>query len=92
MNDKKIRTVQVNDRGQVVIPEDVRNDLGIKGGSTLVMIKKEDEIVLKKESSVLEAIDSDAIFWKAISAASLQRAWGKEDEIWDKIAKKNLKR
>ncbi len=32
----------------------------------------------------LDIEENDDAFWKAISAASLQRAWGKEDEIWDK--------
>lgn len=32
---RKIRTVRVNARGQIVIPEDVRKDLGIVGESYL---------------------------------------------------------
>ena len=45
---KKIRTVKVNERGQIVIPEEIRNDLGIKESSILVVIEENNEIVLKK--------------------------------------------
>lgn len=90
MNNKKkwrIRTVAVNERGQIVIPEDIRKDMGIEGTDTLVIIEKEGEIVIKKESEVLAALGEDA-FWKALARESMGRAWGKEDELWDKIAKK----
>lgn len=82
---QRIRTVKVNERGQVVIPEDFRRDFGISGNDTLVMIEKGDELVLKKESEVFEAIEDK--FWSALSHASMRKAWGKEDEIWNKISK-----
>ncbi len=86
MNTKKrIRTVGVNERGQLVIPEDIRKDFGIKGTTTLVMIEKGREIILRKESDVLETLESDDKFWKALSGASMAKAWEKEDEIWDRL-------
>ena len=81
---RRIRTVSVNERGQIVIPEDIRRDFGIAGDTTLVMIEREKEIVLRKESEVLNAIEEDK-FWKSLSQASMAKAWSKEDEIWGKI-------
>ena len=81
----KIRTVRVNERGQLVIPEDIRKDFGIKGSTTLVLIENNGEIVIKKESEVFAALEDK--FWKALSQTSIKRAWSKEDEVWDKIAK-----
>ncbi len=49
----KIRAVIVNDRGQIVIPDDIRTDLGIEAGSALVLIQKGNEITMKKESDFL---------------------------------------
>ncbi len=92
MNNKKkgrIRTVAVNERGQIVIPEDIRKDFDIENATTLVIIERNGELIIKKESEVLNALDEDA-FWKAVSRESLKRAWDKEDEIWDKIARKDL--
>ena len=90
MNDKKsrIRTVNVNERGQIVIPEDIRKDLGIVDSTTLVMIEKDGEILIRKENDVLLALDDDS-FWRSVAKESLKRAWNKEDNAWDKIAKKD---
>ncbi len=84
---ERIRTVNLGKRGQFVIPEDIRKDLGIKGGATLVLIEKMSEIVIKKESDVIKAIEGEDIFWKTLSEEAMRRAWSKEDEIWDKIVK-----
>ena len=85
MNIKKIRTVAVNERGQIVIPEDVRNDIGIDKSSTLVLIERGNEIVLKRESDVFETIESEDKFWRILSHEGMKKAWSKDDEIWDKI-------
>jgi|SRR3989344_2349164 len=85
---RKIRTVSVNERGQIVIPEDIRRDLGITKDSTLIMIESDDEMVLKKEKDVLEAIKGEDDFWRIVARGSMKSAWSKEDEIWDKIYKR----
>mgnify|MGYP001566412762 FL=1 len=85
---RKLRTVNLNERGQIVIPEDIRKDFGIKGATTLIIIEKNDELVLKKESDILESMESDK-FWKFLSRKAMKRAWSKEDKIWDKIYKEN---
>lgn len=87
MKSGKIRTVVANERGQIVIPEDMRKELGIHGRTTLVLVRQDNEIVVKKELDVLGAIDDES-FWKAVSKASMIRAWGKEDDVWDDIARK----
>lgn len=86
-NTKKIRTVSVNERGQIVIPEDIRKDFGIDSRSTLVLIERKEEIVLKKESDILKAVEDEDRFWKALSQEALKGAWGREDDIWNKIYK-----
>lgn len=89
MKKGKIRTVTVNERGQIVIPEDMRRDIGIESSDTLVLIEKNGEIVIKKESEIMSAVEEDA-FWRSISRESLKRMWGKEDEIWDKFAREDM--
>ena len=85
MNNKRIRTVTVNERGQIVIPEDVRKDFGIHKDSTLVLIERNKEILLRKEADVLERVEEDDKFWKDLTKGSLKRAWSKEDDVWDQI-------
>jgi len=91
MNKKetRIRTVSVNERGQIVIPEEIRDDMGIKANSTLVLIENDGEITIKKEMDVISAIDEDSL-WKKLSQESLLHMWEKEDAVWDKIARKDL--
>ncbi|MBI3036015.1 AbrB/MazE/SpoVT family DNA-binding domain-containing protein [Candidatus Woesearchaeota archaeon] len=85
-NIRKIRTVNLNERGQIVIPEDIRKDFGLDKTATLVMIEKGDEIVLRRESDVLRLIGEEK-FWIALSREGMKSAWDKEDEVWDKIYK-----
>lgn len=88
---KRLRTVNINERGQIVIPEDIRKDFGLKGHSTLVIIEKKDEIILKKESDILMAMEDEDRFWGHFSIEAMKRAWSKEDEVWDKIFKQSIK-
>ena len=67
-----IDTTKMSSRGQVVIPLDMRTD--IKEGDKLIVIRKEDEIILKK------SIPETAI----LSEKSFAKTWlnKEEDEAW----------
>ena len=67
-----IDTTKMSSRGQVVIPLDMRQD--IKEGDKLIVIRRDDEIILKK------SIPESAI----LSEKSLSKTWmnKEEDEIW----------
>lgn len=78
--ERRIRTVKVNDRGQLVIPEDVRQDLHIEVNTTLVLLQRGDEIVLRKEADVLNDLEGG---WRDITRHALARAWDTEDDVWD---------
>ncbi len=67
-----IDTTKMSSRGQVVIPLDMRKD--IKEGDKLIVIRKDNEIILKK------SIPESAI----LSEKSFAKTWlnKKEDEAW----------
>ena len=67
-----IDTTRMSSRGQVVIPLDMRE--GINEGDKLIIIKKDNEIILKK------SIPESAI----LSEKSFAKIWlnKKEDEAW----------
>ncbi len=67
-----IDTTKMSSRGQVVIPLDMRED--IKEGDKLIIIRKDNEIILKK------SIPETAI----LSEKSFAKTWlnKKEDETW----------
>lgn len=85
----KLKTVQMNERGILVIPEEIREDLGLKGRTNLVLIESGNEIILKKEEDVVGLVSQrEDEVWKRLSEESLRRAWEKEDNVWDTIEKK----
>ena len=67
-----IDTTKMSSRGQVVIPLDLRK--GINEGDKLIVIRKDDEIILKKNISE----------WTLLSEKSLAKTWlnKEEDEAW----------
>jgi AbrB family looped-hinge helix DNA binding protein len=67
-----IDTTKMSSRGQVVIPLEMRKD--IKEGDKLIVIRKENEIILKK------SIPESAI----LSEKSFAKTWlnKEEDEAW----------
>jgi len=68
----QIDTTKMSSRGQVVIPLDMRKD--INEGDKLIVIRKDDEIILKKSIP-------EMALW---SEKSLAKTWlnKKEDEAW----------
>lgn len=70
-----IDTTRMSSRGQVVIPLEMRS--GIKEGDKLIVIRKDDEIVLKK------SIPESALW----SEKSLAKTWlnKEEDRIWKNL-------
>lgn len=79
--------VKVSGKGQVVIPKEVREKLGIKTGGKLVVIVRDDDIILRKIekisvsemssriSSVVEKenIDVDKLIMEAVEWARKQK-------------------
>ncbi|MDD5148537.1 MAG: AbrB/MazE/SpoVT family DNA-binding domain-containing protein [Candidatus ainarchaeum sp.] len=81
---ERIRTVIMNSRGQIVIPEEIRNNKGMKPKEALVLIERENELVLKKESDVARQVMAEEPFWAALSQKALEKIWNnKEDDIWE---------
>ena len=77
-----IKTVRVSEKGQIAIPQSVRNSLGISKGDELVLFQVGEEILLKKTQEVLEK------FGCAIaSEQSLAKTWltPEEDELWKNL-------
>jgi AbrB family looped-hinge helix DNA binding protein len=73
---KGIATTKMSSKGQVVIPEDVRNALGLEAGSQFVVVGEGDVVVLKKVTPPAMS-DFDEILQEArrqARQAGMQRA------------------
>ena len=70
-----IDTTKMSSRGQIVIPLDMRKD--INEGDKLIVIRKDDEIIIKK------SIPETALW----SEKSLAKTWlnKEENEIWKNL-------
>ena len=50
--DPLIDVTKVSDKGQVVIPKDIRDKLGFKEGTRLIVVATEDAVVLQRIEAV----------------------------------------
>ncbi len=88
-----IQTIKVSSRGQVVIPEEMRNHLNIKEGTKLVTIEREGKIVMEPEESFLQKIQQSEGLkekkgWLLVAEKSLSPWWDtpEEEKEWSKYA------
>jgi AbrB family looped-hinge helix DNA binding protein len=79
----EVATTKMSSKGQVVIPEEIRNRLGLKAGTKFVVVGREDTLILK---AIAEPSMDD--FDKLISEARKQarRAGMKRADIASAIA------
>ena len=80
-----VQTVRVSDRGQIVIPARIRRRLGLRKGSTLVLIENHGRIMLTRGERV---VDLPAEFSGLLkhTDARFKELWANEaDEVWDAL-------
>ena len=82
--------ISVSSKGQIVIPERMRNKHGIKQGTKLVLIEKDNSLILKREDDVMKQLDENEIKekfgWLLVAEKSLKNIWDnpKDEKIWSK--------
>lgn len=84
-----IKTVRVSDKGQIAIPQTIREKMGINKGDDLVLFQIDNKILLEKAQNVAEKIEDDFKDIAKFSEKSLKSVWdNKKDDIWNKYLKK----
>ena len=83
-----IETITVSSRGQIVIPERVREELSILEGMKLILIEDEDRIILEKEDHFLKKIKEheERRAWIALGESAFTKVWdnAKDEKAWKK--------
>jgi len=79
-----VATTKLSSKGQIVIPEEVRNQLGLKAGDQFVVMGESDAVILKTITPP-SIRDFDAIIEKARKQARATRM--KRSDIAKAIAK-----
>ncbi len=83
-----IETIKVSSRGQIVIPERVREELGIEEGEKLVLIKDQNRVILEKENDFLQSLRDreERKSWIALGEKAFSKIWDnkKDERVWKK--------
>lgn len=81
-----VRTLTVSEKGQVVLPADVRRAMGIGKGTELVLVFDGGRILLQKEGQAAATLGEDFTDLLAATETALQGVWeNDEDEAWDRV-------
>ena len=84
-----MKTIKVSDKGQISIPQLMRETLGIKRGDELVVIQIDNKILLEKSQKIEERMRDDFKDILKFSEKSLKEVWdNKSDDIWNRYLKK----
>ncbi len=84
----KVKTIRVSDKGQISIPLDIREEIGIKKGDELILIESNGKILLEKQEKASNKLKSGFKDILKFSEDSLKSVWdNKQDDIWNKYLK-----
>lgn len=87
--DMEFKTIKVSEKGQIVIPTEIRKELKIKKGEQLLLIRKGRKIMIEKPEEISRAAKKDFQDMLILSESTLSKIWNnKEDEVWNKYLKK----
>jgi AbrB family looped-hinge helix DNA binding protein len=83
-----IKTIRVSEKGQIAIPQIIREQMGIEQGDELVLLQIEGRILLEKAQKTEEKLLDNFKDILKFSEQSLTEVWdNKEDEIWSQYLK-----
>ncbi len=78
--------IKVSSRGQIVIPEGIRQKYGIKQGTKLILVEQKDSLLLKKEDFLERELvgDKDDYGWLVVAESTLKDVWdnAKDEKLW----------
>lgn len=84
-----MKTITVSEKGQIAIPNKIREDLGIEQGDELVIIQFKDKILIEKAQRTEQILKDDFKDILKFSENSLKEIWNnKSDDIWSKYLKR----
>jgi AbrB family looped-hinge helix DNA binding protein len=83
-----IKTIRVSEKGQIAIPQIIREQMGIQQGDELVLLQIEGRILLEKAQKTEEKLLDNFKDILKFSEQSLTEVWdNKEDKIWSQYLK-----
>lgn len=79
-----IRTVKVSEKGQIAIPADVRERIGLKKGDELILLQDGGKILLQKTQAMTARMRGEFDYLVKNSEQVFAKLWSnKKDDAWD---------
>ena len=76
-----MKTIKVSEKGQIALPQTMRETLGIEQGDELIVIQLDNKILLEKSQKVEQSMKDDFRDILKFSEMVLAKDWNsKEDE------------
>lgn len=83
-----LKTVSVSEKGQIAIPREIRELLGIKKGDRLVLTTKNKKLLIQKATNLSKQMEDDFDDLIGYSELLLKKLWlNKKDDVWNKYLK-----
>ncbi len=82
----EIKTIKMSEKGQISIPQDVRESMRLKKGEKLILVAEGGKITIQKADALLGRLfDSERFSTMLASERTLKKDWdNKYDERWNK--------
>ncbi len=81
-----LKTINVSEKGQIAIPREIQESLGIKKDDRLVVTTKDKKILIQKAANVERHVEDNFQDLPRYSEPSLEKLWNnkKDDVAWRK--------
>ncbi|MBI3050848.1 AbrB/MazE/SpoVT family DNA-binding domain-containing protein [Candidatus Woesearchaeota archaeon] len=81
-----VKTVKVSEKGQIAIPLDIREAMGLKKGDELVLIQQGDKVLMEKGATVSGMLRDEFTGMLKLSEKTAKELWDNEfDEVWNNV-------
>lgn len=83
-----MKILSVSEKGQIAIPQSIRNTLNINKGDTLTIFQINNKLVLEKTEDSEKKMKDEFKDIAKFSELAMKKVWdNKEDEIWNQYIK-----
>ncbi len=85
-NTMQVQTVRVSEKGQIAIPSKMRKSLGLRRGSTLLLIEDKGRILVAKAERAAESVADEFADLARHAEKTFKDLWeNKADEVWNDL-------
>ncbi len=84
-----MKTIKVSEKGQIAIPQIIRENLNINQGDELVLLQIEGKLLIEKVERVEQQLEDNFADILKFSEKSLKEVWdNRQDDVWGAYLKK----